>query len=448
MVNESNKKVEVKIPGKFKKEKVQAPPSKIVIRKLPPTFTEEDFKNAISPVPENNYFSFVPPDKVLGTHAFSRAYINFLNTEEIVSFRDRFDGYVFVDQKGNEYPALVEYAPFQKIPKSNHNKKDIRCGTIDEDPDYVAFLEALQNPEAVNLPQIETLLEEIENAEREIRANNGILKVKTPLLEYIEQRNSERFRPGDRKRRKEFDRKKTREEEKRRKKEYIKEYRKRDDYYAAKEERERERAKRREEEKLKWKEKREEREKLRREKVAERFKNDEKSDSKNFPDDSTEMSKSSSQTVGKENSQREEKSKFPTQKSKRYSEVRKKEEKERKKDNMKNKVNEEKKEEAPVIKEEEEEEEGKVKTDQEIVLPSVIEKEAEIININETKLNTKDEDFVEETEFQNKDYEQDEIEEAKCDKEENFGEEENEECDKDDKMNKDKDPRNREKNSK
>lgn len=72
---------------------------------------------------------------------------------------------------GNEYPALVEYAPFQKIPKSNHNKKDIRCGTIDEDPDYVAFLDALQNPEAVNLPQIETLLEEIENAEREIRGD-------------------------------------------------------------------------------------------------------------------------------------------------------------------------------------------------------------------------------------------------------------------------------------
>lgn len=172
-----------------------------------------------------------------------------------------------------------------------------------------------------------------------------------------------------------------------------------------------------------------------------RFKNDEKSDSKNFPDDSAEISKSSSQTVGKENSQREEKSKFPTQKSKRYSEVRKKEEKERKKDNMKNKVNEEKKEEAPVIKEEGEEEGEKVKPEQEIVLPSVIEKEAEIININETKLDTKDEDFVEETEFQNKDYEQDEIEEAKCDKEENFGEEENDECDKDDKMNKDKDPR-------
>lgn len=31
---------------------------------------------------------------------FSRAYINFKNQEDIVLFRDRFDGYVFVDHKG------------------------------------------------------------------------------------------------------------------------------------------------------------------------------------------------------------------------------------------------------------------------------------------------------------------------------------------------------------
>lgn len=76
---------------------------------------------------------------------------------------------------GNEYPALVEYAPFQKIPKPCHQKKDIRCGTIDEDPDYLAFLDILQNPEAVNLPQIETLLEEIENIEKETRGRLLVL---------------------------------------------------------------------------------------------------------------------------------------------------------------------------------------------------------------------------------------------------------------------------------
>lgn len=33
-------------------------------------------------------------------HLFARAYINFKNQEDIVLFRDRFDGYVFIDNRG------------------------------------------------------------------------------------------------------------------------------------------------------------------------------------------------------------------------------------------------------------------------------------------------------------------------------------------------------------
>lgn len=36
----------------------------------------------------------------LGQNAFSRAYINFVKYEDIFLFRDKFDGYVFVDAKG------------------------------------------------------------------------------------------------------------------------------------------------------------------------------------------------------------------------------------------------------------------------------------------------------------------------------------------------------------
>lgn len=54
-------------------------------------------------------------------------------------------------------------------------------------------------------------------------ANNGYLKVKTPLLEYIEQKKAEKLRSKEEKReerrRKEFERKKAKEEEKRKKKE-------------------------------------------------------------------------------------------------------------------------------------------------------------------------------------------------------------------------------------
>lgn len=130
-------------------------------------------------------------------HLFSRAYINFKNPEDILLFRDRFDGYVFIDNKGKfqfvqslqyvdnkyrhgrfysailnanksvplwlrqlylqhllplllsgsfyviwavlfniysgqEYPAVVEFAPFQKISKKKLKKKDAKAGSIEE----------------------------------------------------------------------------------------------------------------------------------------------------------------------------------------------------------------------------------------------------------------------------------------------------------------------------
>jgi len=50
---------------------------------------------------------------------------------------------------GNEYPAIVEFAPFQRIPKLRSNrKKDPRAGTIENDPYYLDFVEALKAEEA------------------------------------------------------------------------------------------------------------------------------------------------------------------------------------------------------------------------------------------------------------------------------------------------------------
>ena len=72
----------------------------VVVRRLPPTMTEEEFMEAIMPVPEHDYFTFCPADYSLGSNAFTRAYINFKSPSDIFTFRDKFDGYVFVDQKG------------------------------------------------------------------------------------------------------------------------------------------------------------------------------------------------------------------------------------------------------------------------------------------------------------------------------------------------------------
>ena len=65
---------------------------------------------------------------------------------------------------------MVEFAPFQKVPKRIvSKKKDARCGTIDQDQDYLDFLEAVANPETVTLQPLEAILEEIQAHDRELK---------------------------------------------------------------------------------------------------------------------------------------------------------------------------------------------------------------------------------------------------------------------------------------
>jgi regulator of nonsense transcripts 3 len=62
--------------------------------------TQETFTDQVSPLPDHDYLYFVKGDLSLGQFAFSRAYIDFINQEDIFIFTEKFDGYVFVDQKG------------------------------------------------------------------------------------------------------------------------------------------------------------------------------------------------------------------------------------------------------------------------------------------------------------------------------------------------------------
>lgn len=174
--------------SKSKKERLLFP-TKVVIRRLPPSLTEDQLKEEIGDLPEHDFFYFVGSDMSFGPISFARAYINFKNRDDIVKFRDQFDGYRFVNSKGVEYPAVVEYAPYQGIPKKK-SKKDPKMGTILEDPDYLAFVETLNQTEEPP-PSIEMHLEEIEAK----KSSSGNAKVSTPLLEYLKMKRSSRGRP-------------------------------------------------------------------------------------------------------------------------------------------------------------------------------------------------------------------------------------------------------------
>lgn len=132
--------------------------------------TESSFREQIDPIPENNYFHFVEAEKSLEPHAFSRAYINFVHPEDILNFTEKFDGYVFVDSKGQEYPAMVELAPYQKVPKFKENKRpDPKTGTIEDDDEYQKFLQVLEKEEEMSGPIItmDQQLEELEARTKE-----------------------------------------------------------------------------------------------------------------------------------------------------------------------------------------------------------------------------------------------------------------------------------------
>lgn len=103
---------------------------KIVIRRLPPSLTKEELEEQLQPLPDVDYLEFFSSDTrsviyfllkyftfkrpciilvalirlswlcSLYPHLFARAYLNFKHQEDIVLFRDRFDGYVFIDNRG------------------------------------------------------------------------------------------------------------------------------------------------------------------------------------------------------------------------------------------------------------------------------------------------------------------------------------------------------------
>ncbi|XP_055464396.1 regulator of nonsense transcripts 3A [Psammomys obesus] len=203
--------------GKPREEKRTAL-SKVVLRRLPPGLTKEQLEEQLRPLPAHDYFEVVAADLSLYPHLYSRAYINFRNPDDILLFRDRFDGYIFIGNKGLEYPAVVEFAPFQKIAKKKLKKKDAKTGSIEDDPDYKQFLESYSLEEEKTSTSPEILLGEIEAKTRELLARRT-----TPLLEYIKNRKLEKQRIREEKReerrRRELEKKRLREEEKRKRRE-------------------------------------------------------------------------------------------------------------------------------------------------------------------------------------------------------------------------------------
>ncbi|XP_037951642.1 regulator of nonsense transcripts 3B-like [Teleopsis dalmanni] len=171
--------------SKSKREKTKAP-TKLVIRHLPPTMIETEFKEQVAPIADYDYFYFCEADWSLGSEATCRAHISFKNLEDVYSFVDRFDGYVFVDTKGAEYIAIVEFSPFQGFVKSRSRGRDNKVNTIDSEPHYQQFLIKLKEDEEASAKRGESKLEFTLDRKKDDRLKS------TPLLQYLAQKKEKR----------------------------------------------------------------------------------------------------------------------------------------------------------------------------------------------------------------------------------------------------------------
>ncbi|KAH7871512.1 Smg-4/UPF3 family-domain-containing protein [Lentinula edodes] len=153
--------------GKDKERKDKIPQHeerlKTIVRKLPPNLPEEIFWQSVQTwvTDETVSWKIYYPGKfrrrLNKENVPSRAYILFKNEEQLALFSKEYDGHLFRDKSGNEAHAVVEFAPYQKVPPEK-KKLDPRNGTIEKDENYISFIESLTASANREPVSIETLI--------------------------------------------------------------------------------------------------------------------------------------------------------------------------------------------------------------------------------------------------------------------------------------------------
>ncbi|KAH9725183.1 Regulator of nonsense transcripts UPF3 [Citrus sinensis] len=161
--------------------------TKVVIRHLPPSLSQNDllalFRDHFND--RYNWFCFRPGKSSYKHQRYSRAYVELKKPADVFEFAELLNGHVFVNEKGAQFKAIVEYAPSQRVPKP-FSRKDSREGTIFKDPDYLEFLKVIAKP-AENLPSAEI---QLERKEAELSGAPKETLVVTPLMEYVRQKRA------------------------------------------------------------------------------------------------------------------------------------------------------------------------------------------------------------------------------------------------------------------
>jgi regulator of nonsense transcripts 3 len=172
------------------------PRLKIIIRRLPPGLTEAEFISCLGPEwklggGKVDWFVYrhgkISKDLAKPSRP-ARAYLHLNDATHTTAFSDAVRHTQFLDAKNSTRdtallgPPTVEFASYTRIPASR-KRKDPRQGTIDQEPEFIAFLESLTNP-------IQRPVAELEPSQK------GVKWTTTPLIEHIREKKARKEKPS------------------------------------------------------------------------------------------------------------------------------------------------------------------------------------------------------------------------------------------------------------
>ncbi|MCJ1248946.1 hypothetical protein MMC30_006167 [Trapelia coarctata] len=172
--------------------KAASPRLKVIIRRLPPGLTEQEFYSSLGEEwkrGERVDWASFKPGKVSKDPAKpsrpARAYLHLIKPEYLSSLSDKVQETQFSDSKGSGSdpvllgPPTVEFAPYGRVP-NGRVRKDARQGTIDQDSEFIDFLESLTNP--TTKPTLQEGGSDTDTKKEEVKV--------TPLVQFIKDKKA------------------------------------------------------------------------------------------------------------------------------------------------------------------------------------------------------------------------------------------------------------------
>ncbi|KAI3552961.1 smg-4/UPF3 family protein [Colletotrichum abscissum] len=181
---------------KSNKSRTPVEGDKVVIRRLPPGMTEQELWNNLGDewkagnglVSWHNFEAGKISHDPAKPSRPGRVYLHVLKRESLNTLSNLIQAKSWEDAKMTSNsaslvgPPVLEFAIYNKVPSSK-KRTDPRQGTIDQDPEFMAFLQSLTNPE-IDKDNESNENKDVEETKPETKVTT------TPLIEFLKEKKA------------------------------------------------------------------------------------------------------------------------------------------------------------------------------------------------------------------------------------------------------------------